>query len=83
MAGLISLTGKPEVPKIETRTRSRWWVSMIRCSCGLIKMGGDGGGLGGGTVAWARVNVFSGKNESLMPPSWSEPAERPDPDHAR
>ncbi len=32
VAGLIDDTGKPDVPKTDTRTRSRWLVSMIRCS---------------------------------------------------
>ncbi len=81
--GLISDTGKPEVPKTETRMRSRCWVSMIRCSCGLIRIGGDGSGFGftgvTGSVAWASVKVFSGKKASPMCAVESLPANAPIP----
>src|SRR5271157_886099 len=44
VAGLIDVTSKPDVPSTVTLTRSRCEVSMTRCSCGLIRIGGEAGG---------------------------------------
>ena len=77
VAGLIVVTSKPDVPSTETLTRSRCEVSMTRCSCGLISIGGEAGGHVLGEVAALMRTGCYGMNALLTVKSSVDPANPP------